>query len=420
MGTQGPSSTRGAQALPVGGPFTDAAELPLTPTDWEASAVAPLSDDPTVLTIHAGPHARRNTVVCLPRPATIAGPEVSFVPEGGGEPWAAQIDGADAEAIWLRVPALSAGAEVRLRPVPHAAPGAGVALTEHDDTVDVTIAGELFTTYHYGAALARPYLHPVVGPKGARVTRECRWEDGPGFDHKHHKSIWVAHGLVNGTDNWSEEPGHGSTRHVGFGEVAGGPVMGRIAETTEWLSASGRKVLDEARVLRFYAQPAECRCLDIEITFRTGHDAVLFGDTKEGGLISVRVQPSMNAPAGTITNSYGGLNEDETWGKRAQWCDYSGVADDTPVGIALFDHPANPLFPTYWHVRNYGLMTANPFGVSYFEEGSGKRGDWVLQANQSATFRYRLFIHGGSAANGAVSDRYHDYTTPPAARWGAV
>ncbi|HOS93607.1 MAG TPA: PmoA family protein, partial [Armatimonadota bacterium] len=235
------------------------------------------SEDAAILTIHAGPHARTHTVIRVPRPTALSGPELSFEPEGGGEPWAAQIDRADPETLWLLVPGLAAGAEVRLRPVPHAAPRPGVALTEENDTIEVWVGGELFTAYHYGAALARPYLYPVVGPKGARVTRECRWEDGPGFDHKHHKSVWIAHGLVNGTDNWSEEPGHGSTRHTGFDEVTDGPVMGRIVETTEWLSASGRKVLDETRVLRFYAQPAECRCLDVEITFRTGHDAVLFG-----------------------------------------------------------------------------------------------------------------------------------------------
>ena len=120
-----------------------------------------------------------------------------------------------------------------------------------------------------------------------------------------------------------------------------------------------------------------------------------------------------NAPAGTITNSYGGLNEDETWGKRAHWCDYSGTIDGVHAGIAILDHPRNLGHPVYWHVRNYGLMTANPFGVSHFEPESGKRGDWVMPAQSDVTFRYRLYVHAGDAARGRVREAYHDYVNPP-------
>ena len=38
-------------------------------------------------------------------------------------------------------------------------------------------------------------------------------------------------------------------------------------------------------------------------------------------------------------------------------------------GRTLMDAPTHyrwAFFPTYWHVRNYGLMTANPFGISHF------------------------------------------------------
>jgi hypothetical protein len=79
--------------------------------------------------------------------------------------------------------------------------------------------------------------------------------------------------------------------------------------------------------------------------------------------------------------------------------------DGEQVGVALLDHPANLFYPTYWHVRNYGLMTANPFGLSYYHAGTDRRGDWVLGANSEATFRYRIYIHKGSAEAACVADR---------------
>jgi hypothetical protein len=38
----------------------------------------------------------------------------------------------------------------------------------------------------------------------------------------------------------------------------------------------------------------------------------------------------------------------------------------------MFDHPQNPRHPTWWHVRDYGLFAANPFGKHDFEKLSDK------------------------------------------------
>ena len=41
---------------------------------------------------------------------------------------------------------------------------------------------------------------------------------------------------------------------------------------------------------------------------------------------------------------------------------------DKTVGVAIFDHPSVYDTPTWWHVRDYGLFAANPFGKRYFEK----------------------------------------------------
>jgi hypothetical protein len=238
---------------------------------------------------------------------------------------------------------------------------------------------------------------------------------GDSTDHVHHRSLWVAWGDVNGSDNWSEEKGHGRVVHREFEAVESGPVFARIASRNDWVDAAGRKLMEDRTEYRFYNVPPSFRLIDLTVAFHAGEGDVRFGDTKEGGIISVRMAtPLEGTKSGLIRNSHGAVTEVETWGKRASWCDYSGVLQGHKVGIALFDHPRNLRYPTYWHVRDYGLMTANPFGLSFFVDGSVD-GSYVLGKGRDLTFRYRMLVHAGDADEGAVAGKYLDWVFPPTA-----
>jgi len=277
----------------------------------------------------------------------------------------------------------------------------------------VEIEEEVFTRYCFGVDVVRPYLYPIIGPYGREMTREMVQRGGP-LDHHHHRSFWVAYGDVNGVDNWSEEPGHGCTVHRSFEALESGPVYGLIVAKGDWVSATGNKVLEEVRTLRFYNVPASSRIVDMGVVLTATEEDVLFGDTKEGGIASLRLATSMEVThTGKIENSYGGVNEAETWGKRAAWCDYSGVVGRDTVGMALFDSPSSFRYPTYWHVRDYGLLTANPFGLSHFKNGPAGMGDHRLKRGESLNFQYRLYVHPGDASQGRARDKYHDFVNPP-------
>lgn len=292
-----------------------------------------------------------------------------------------------------------------------------VLLKRASDThVDVKVLGEAFTSFHYNDA-ERPYLFPLIGPQGQGMTREypCKEVKGETSDHPHHRSVWTAYGEVAEVDHWSVSGMHGLQKVVGNPIIASGVAVGRISADIQWRNKFGdeENSIDEHREIKFHALPRGMQSIDFDITLSATHGDVLFGDTKEGGFLSVRVATVMDGDkGGVIENCFGATTESECWGKQAPWCDYSGVVKGFKAGVAIMEHPASFSYPTHWHVRDYGLFSANPFGLKYFTNGA-RNGDFTLANGKSITFTYRLLVHAGDARGGKVAERYLDYIAPP-------
>ncbi|HPA41599.1 MAG TPA: PmoA family protein, partial [Candidatus Hydrogenedentes bacterium] len=303
-----------------------------------------------------------------------------------------------------------------------------------EEIVEVVVDGKLLTRYHYGTQWKKPFLWPVNIGDGVTVTRDYPMnpEGTPKLaqDHPHHKSLWSAYGevrLVDGPpethDLWAEGDGSGNQRakDVTWGS---GDAFGWIKSDNVWETGAGEPLIRETREYRFYAAPENGRLIDVKVTFTAEFGDAEFKDTKEGGIVAVRMRPDICNAKAVITNALGDEGEKAAWGKPAPWCDFSG---DSPaagwLGLAVFDHPGNPRHPSSWHVRNYGLMGANAFGYSHFiKEAYNKglipeNGDLVIKKDAPVTFNYRVYAHKGNVKEAAVADRYADYKTPPEASW---
>lgn len=375
------------------------------------------------LTVKAGEHARSYCPVSVFVPWSYRdykGVELRDAKIKKSIPCQLEKDSKGVKLTWL-TSGLKAGETQKLvaKALKEPSGKATVVLTDSkaDARVDVDILGKPFTAYHYGHQWVRPFLYPVLGPGDVRVTRGWPITDevkGEKTDHPHHKSIWVAYGECGKVDNWSEDEGHGWQRHQGFSKKTSGPVFGQLVARNNWCTNKERKQFEETRDMRFYALPGGVRLMDMAVTFRMTEKEVTFRDTKEGGLLSVRVASSMDVPVGgKIENGYGGINEAETWGKSAPWCDYSGMVDGQHVGVAILDHETNPRYPTGWHVRNYGLMTANCFAWSHYRPEAKLKGHMTFGKGSTTTWRYRLYVHKGDARKGKVADKFHDFVSPP-------
>jgi hypothetical protein len=283
-----------------------------------------------------------------------------------------------------------------------------VQITQEADKLRIEINGEPFADYVF-KGYAKPFLYPILGPGGAPMTRNWPMKEAPNeeHDHPHHKSFWWGHGNMNGVDFWSEG---GNTVHEKFSEVHSGKI-GLIKSTDKYVTKDGKVVCTDARTMRIYPGEKSVRMFDFEITVYASNGELKFGDTKEGTM-ALRLNETMRLKGkvgkGHIVNSEG-VRDGDTWGKRAKWVDYYGPADDKEVGIAIFDHPSNPRHPTWWHVRDYGLFAANPFGLHDFEKKEPNAGELVVPAGKSITFKYRFYIHEGDEKSGAVEQAYERY-----------
>lgn len=298
--------------------------------------------------------------------------------------------------------------------VASAATAAEFQLEEDADGVTVKLDGQLLTRYVTKSG-AKPILWPVVGPRGKELTRGYPMRDPTASekkDHIHHRSLWFTHGDVNGVSFWHESNPHGNIVHREFLKLSAGE-QAVICARNDWLDPKGNRVCEDIRTLTFHAD-GELRMIDVDILVKANDQRVVFGDTKEGSF-GVRVAGSMRVElgkGGKIVNSEG-QTDGSTWGKRAAWVDYSGPVDDQTVGITIMNHPSSTRFPTYWHVRTYGLFAANPFGLHDFLNDKTADGKLVLASGESFSLYYRVLLHPGDAESLDLPAAFASYAKTP-------
>lgn len=274
----------------------------------------------------------------------------------------------------------------------------------------VEFGGRHFTTVHT-KEFSKPILYPIIGPHGVRMTRDFPMKkDTPGerADHPHHQSLWYTHGAVNGADFWALGKGRIVTTKV---EKVDSGSSAWIVLHNKWVGPDEKAACTDTQKIVFHKPvmvgKEEVTALDYIVTIHASEGDVTFGDTKEGTM-GIRTHPGLRINNGAAAVNSEGVEGKAVWGKRAKWVSYAADIDGKTVGMAIFDHPSNPRYPTWWHARDYGLVAANPFGVRDFErKGSG---DFKIEKGKSVTFKYRFLFHTGDTKAVKVSDRFEEWT----------
>jgi hypothetical protein len=249
---------------------------------------------------------------------------------------------------------------------------------------------------------SRPYLHPLRDASGRIVLTEDRPADHP-WQH----GIFTGFHRVNGFNYWKEDEGR--QRFVRILDLEEGAERVRWRALVELVAPDGRVVLEEEDAITIHAPEAtapDAYRIDFDLSLRAREENVTFGKFFVGGL-AVRMPWDKAHPRQTHLNS-NGQRDRQCEQQRAAWCNverpFTSGEGETICGIAVFDHPDNPHYPSGWRADEQGLINPN---VSFL-------GDWTLGAKQTQRFRYRLLVYRGTAPREQLAARFKEFAQPSA------
>jgi len=181
----------------------------------------------------------------------------------------------------------------------------------------------------------------------------------------------------------------------------------------DWTAKDGKVLVKENRQMTFQISDWGYS-IDFDIDLIANQQKIVFGDTKEG-MFAVRLADwfKENGGSGKYFDNEGRKGSGAIWGHRANWVAFQGPKDGKIVGIAIMNHPASVNYPTFWHVRDYGLFAANPLGQGVFEHDTGvasaKPLNLTLQAGQKAYFKFKVLVYDKEMTQGDLDKEFAEF-----------
>jgi len=254
----------------------------------------------------------------------------------------------------------------------------------------IELGGRAVCTYVYDdPVILRPFFENLKTADGIKVTRPNPPRREDRADHATmHPGLWLAFGDIAGRDFWRNKA---RVVHAGFVE---GPRITRrgclFTVRNRYMDGRTLVCIETCRIVFAISRGGYMILWDF--TFKSEQAGFYFGDQEEMGL-GIRLASSIavdSGKGGRILDSLGRVNEKQIWGKEALWCDYSGPVDGRFAGVTIMADPGN-VRRCRWHVRDYGLMVANPFGREVFKQGPRSRVE--VRPGEDLRLCFGVFVH---------------------------
>ena len=302
----------------------------------------------------------------------------------------------------LVLPFIPANEKARVVVKSGASKAAGISLSEDPAGFISVKGGDREITRYYTGSLAEKHKKPFFWPLNSRGVNLLRGypvqpKAGEPADHPHHTGLYFCFGDVNGKEYWSKT----AITPKAILKKEQGSAYARIVAENAW----GEDLAETQDVVILNA--GDDVVMDWTITLKAANGpAVLGKDLKmaKEGAFAARVTKELSFAKGDapemIVDAKGDRGEKAARANGSPWVDYSGTVDEKQVGISIMNHPASFRYPSDWHVRAYGLFSANPWII---------KGENTVAKGESITLKWRVYVHGGDAAAGKVADVFAGY-----------
>jgi len=263
--------------------------------------------------------------------------------------------------------------------------------------INVTIDNRFFTSYIFSDDEKYPFFYPVNGPvSGGSVTSMRNGE------YPHHSSLFFGCDMVNGGNYWQEGLERGRIISVNAEVNKQGGDTAIITNECIWSRPGAESPVKDSRTIIITSPSATVRQIDFNISLEILNDVTI--KKTNHSLFSARIAADLSVKNGGIMiNAEGMKSEKDTFGKRSAWMDYYGKRGDSVEGLAIMQHPSNPLYPSPWFTRDYGFISPTP--MYWPENGS----EIFIEKGTVINLRYRVIIHSGDERQAKIAESFEKY-----------
>ena len=256
------------------------------------------------------------------------------------------------------------------------------------------------------------YIHPAYSPAGALITGDYS------AHHPHHRGFFLAYVHTKwgdlAPDFWNIQSKTGRVVAAGNDPPTHGPVAIRFAVRHRWeaLRPDGDKLeatvaLREGWEVTGYDVPGSPYWLfDLTSTQQAeGHPLEVLPH-RYGGMAYRSAEPSVQGPLDVLTAE--GRHRLDGDQKPTRWVDLTGpITDGSPnyAGAMIADHPNNLRYPT--------VVRIHPITLPFYSFVPAHDEPFTIATDRPIQFRYRIMIHDGRP-DSALNDRIAaDFVDPP-------
>ncbi len=264
-----------------------------------------------------------------------------------------------------------------------------------DEMIIIRVNSITFTCYRFGDGQKYPYFYPVNGPSsGISVTTESS------LPYPHHRSLWFGCDKVNGGNYWQEGNERGQIISKNIEIVKTDTTLIHIKNECIWKQPHEAPIISELRDIRISAPTDEIRIVDFEITLTALTDITI--KKTNHSLFSARMDPALSVKeGGTLINAEGNSGEKSTAGFESVWCDYYGSRNGIVEGLAIYDSPNNPWYPSKWFTRDYGFFS--PTNLNWISN------EITFLLGESIKLEYRAVVHSGTTEEADIGQLYEQW-----------